>query len=205
MDNSNPLLDQHLFRQIAEGDAVAFSKLFRLHYPALHANALRILKSEFWAEEAVQESFVQLWASRDGLAEIDAPKSYLYRIVANRCFDRLRKNDAEVRLQYGINLLAMQNATVAQQHGFDLAVLNDLVTKALEQLPPQQQQIYRMQYTEYLSYQEIADKLGLSRHTVRNHMAKAIQSVRAYVAEHGGELLVLQLSFQFFSHFLRLN
>ena len=61
-----------------------------------------------------------------------------------------------------------------------------------------------MQYTEFLSYQEIADKLGLSRHTVRNHMAKAIQSVRSYVEQHGGELLVLQLSFQFFSHFLRL-
>lgn len=205
MDNSNSLQDQILFKQIAEGDAVAFSKLFRLHYAQLHANALRILKSEFWAEEAVQDCFVQLWASRELLPDIDAPKSYLYRIVANRCFDRLRKNDAELRLQYGINLLATQQLTVAQEHGFDLAVLQDLVNKALEQLPPQQQLIYKMQYTEFLSYQEIADKLGLSRHTVRNHMAKAIQSVRAYVEQHGGELLVLQLSFQFFSHFLRLN
>lgn len=205
MDTSNSIQDQHLFRQIAEGDAVAFSKLFRLHYSALHTNALRILKSEFWAEEAVQDAFVQLWASRDTLPDIGAPKSYLYRIVANRCFDRLRKNDAEIRLQYGINILATQNATVAQQHGFDLAVLQGLINQALEQLPPQQQQVYRMQYTEFLSYQEIADKLGISRHTVRNHMAKAIQAVRAYVVEHGGELMGLLLTFRFFSHFLRNN
>lgn len=194
MPTNNIQRDRKLFALIAEGNATAFTEVFRLYYDQLRFNALRILKSEYWAEEVVQEAFAQIWTNRATLIDLDAPVPYLFRMVANRCFDRIRKNELDIRLQYSIGLLSSSHNSVIQPHDFDLTVLKKLIKGALEQLSQQQKIIYELQSEELLSYQEIADKLGLSRNTVRNHMAKAIQSVRSYIKQHGSELFFILLT-----------
>jgi RNA polymerase sigma-70 factor (ECF subfamily) len=56
--------------------------------------------------------------------------------------------------------------------------------EAIRQLPPQKRIIYTLSRDEELTYEEIAQKLHLSRNTVRNHMTDAIRSVRGYITGH---------------------
>lgn len=198
MNNSDLQDNRQLFGRIAEGDGAAFTTVFHLYYDQLCRNAKRILKSEYGAEEVVQEAFLQLWNNRNTLSALDAPVSYLFRITANRCFDRIRKQELDIRTQYNIRIASSTDASTEQEHGLDLAIIKKLLQEAIDLLPPQQKAVYQLQQQEELSYQEIADRLSLSRNTVRNHMARAIESIRAYLLRHGQEFLVFFLFLKIF-------
>ena len=81
-----------LLRQIAEGDENAFATLFHQYLPALQSFALKFTKSEYAAEEAVQNSFLKIWLNRDKLEAVDNIKAYLYKYVSNECLSYLRNS-----------------------------------------------------------------------------------------------------------------
>lgn len=53
-------------------------------------------------------------------------------------------------------------------------ILDDMIRR----LPPQQQLALRLAHQADMSYEHIGAVMGISRHTVRNHLAKAVQSLR---------------------------
>ena len=55
---------------------------------------------------------------------------------------------------------------------------------AVDLLSPQRRAVYELRYKEGLSLEEIAQKLQLSRNTVRNHLAEAMKIIRAYMQQH---------------------
>lgn len=188
--------DKNLFALIANGDNQAFKQLFELYYDPIHRNALRLVKSDFWAEEIVQEVFLQVWANRHSLGGIESPSSWLYRLCANRCFDRLRKMSIEVRAQYVLaNALIQQGNNAGLHPGFDFDRLQKLVKEAIDSLPAQQRGAFLLQFEEGLSYQEIARRMGISPNTVRNHLVRAVHSVRNYLIKHAPYLIPLFLFF----------
>lgn len=156
-----------------------------------------MLKSEFWAEEVVQEVFMQLWANREKLTVIEAPAAYLFRITANRSLDRLRRQELEVKMQYVVNKALHRDTVNFQQNSYDIEYLESLVTEAVRQLPEQGKLIFELQRKEGLSYQEIADQLGISKNTVRNHMVKTLHFIRSYLRQNG-EISVLLFSVWYF-------
>ncbi|WP_298710219.1 sigma-70 family RNA polymerase sigma factor, partial [Chitinophaga sp.] len=156
-------------------------------------NALKLLKSEFWAEEIVQEVFTQLWRNRQQLAAVEAPVAYLYRMTANRSLDRIRRDALEVRMQYAVNKALHGDPDIFQENKYDLKFVERLISEAIGRLPDQGRRIFELQQKEGLSYQEIADRLGLSKNTVRNHMVKNLQVIRTYMRQHG-EIPVLLFS-----------
>lgn len=199
MDSKELYTDDELFRLISEGDGKAFTKLFDRYFEQLKWNAFKLLKSEFWAEEAVQEVFMQIWTGREKLVAVTSPAAYLFRVTANRCFDRIRKQEVEIKIQYLLNNnMIRQEAASSQQHLYDVNVLERLIREATEQLTPQQKQVFELQRNKELSYQEIADQLGISRNTVRNHMVKALQFIRTYLGQRGEFFLLLFSAWYFF-------
>lgn len=186
-------IDRTLFLRIAEGDGRAFTELFNLCFEPLKWNALKLLKSEFWAEEIVQEVFTQLWRNRQQLAAVEAPVAYLYRMTANRSLDRIRRDALEVRMQYAVNKALHGDPDIFQENKYDLKFVERLISEAIGRLPDQGRRIFELQQKEGLSYQEIADRLGLSKNTVRNHMVKNLQVIRTYMRQHG-EIPVLLFS-----------
>lgn len=66
MDNRPLHIDRSLFHHIASGDGKAFTELFHHYFEPLKWNALKMLKSEFWAEEIAQKVFTWLWSHREG-------------------------------------------------------------------------------------------------------------------------------------------
>ena len=60
-----------------------------------------------------------------------------------------------------------------------------MLKEAVRQLPAQRRKVYQLVREEGLSHAEIADRLQISKHTVRNHVAEALQEIRIYLREHG--------------------
>src|SRR5512145_852551 len=87
---------QALAARCALRDQVAFAELYRLAAGKLYAVALRILRREDWAEEVLQESFVNIWNhAGEYAAQKSAPMTWMTAIVRNRALDWLRRPNRE--------------------------------------------------------------------------------------------------------------
>lgn len=166
--------DKEIFQRISEGDEIAFARIFTSWYQPLFWHALKILKSEFWAEEIIQEVFALLWINRIQLADINNPGAYLYKMVTNKALDRIRKQKLEVKIQY---FIAMQPET-EQGESDDGKWKRELLLKAIESLPEQRRLVYELRFQQGISYDEIAQKLSISKNTVRNQIVKALDTIR---------------------------
>lgn len=176
--------DSVLFDHIAAGDKTAFTTIFYRYSDQLYAYVLKIVNADFWAEEIVQTVFVQLWERRSELGSVENPPSYLFRIAANRAIDWMRRNESEARLQYYLVSLdtAPENEVEAS---FDYRNAERLVREAIRQLPEQRRRIFLLKTEGHKTYEEIAEELQISRHTVRNQLAAAMQTVRKYLLDRG--------------------
>jgi RNA polymerase sigma-70 factor (ECF subfamily) len=180
---SPPHNEKELLLQLMQGDADAFSEIYEVYKDKVFAFAFTLTKSKDIAEDAVQEVFVKLWEKR---AQINTELSFnaYVKTIAYRCiidFFRSMKRDRTLQQQLQSNMEALRDSTEDALIGKEL---NRLYQQAVEQLTPQQKRIYALSREQQLNYQEIADEIGISRHTVRNHMAEAIRFIRAYITTH---------------------
>ncbi|SDD26353.1 RNA polymerase sigma factor [Niabella drilacis] len=174
--------EKDLFFLVAGGDEQAFAALFRRYYPILYKKALSYLKSEFWAEEIVQEVFVIVWKGKEQLVDIQNPAGWLHRLIWNKAIDRIRRRGAEVKAQY-----TLQQITEVATAALPADQREELLTaleKAVNQLSEQRKKVYLLRYKEDLGLEEIAGKLQLSRNSVRNYLAEATRQIRAYLLQH---------------------
>ncbi|MBS1566527.1 MAG: RNA polymerase sigma-70 factor, partial [Bacteroidetes bacterium] len=168
------------------GDEAAFTTLFFQYTGRLAAFITQLLQSDQWAEEIVQDVFMRLWQNRKLLRDVEHPSAYLYQMASNRTLDYIKKNAREVRLQYYVarRFNPREDANSTEEE-LDFREIEKLLGEATSRMPAQRRRIYQMVREEGLSHAEIAERLNISKHTVRNHMADALREIREYFMEHG--------------------
>lgn len=172
-----------LFTRIANGDEKSFSTLFDLYKKKVYSTALKMLKSESESEEIVQEVFISLWKVRNKLGDVTNPEGYIFTITYNTVYSHLRKISQQQELLEGVILrvVSKQNTTLETIAANETS---KLIYEALQKLPPQQRKIYDLARHDEMSYDDIASELGLSKNTVRNHLAEAMKSIRYILKKH---------------------
>jgi RNA polymerase sigma-70 factor (ECF subfamily) len=198
LENNTLHNDKLLFQRIAQGDAQAFAEFYDGYAVKLAMYVSRFLGSDLWAEEIVQDTFLKLWSIRETLSDIESPAAFVYRMIANRAKDHLKRREHEIKLQQYLVRHVQQANTNTTQEQLDYQIGEKLYRKAIQQLPAQRSLVFKMRHEQGLSYDEIANTLGLSRHTVRNQLNLALQNIRSYLLEHGDitGILVLLLFFK---------
>ena len=161
--------------------------VFRFIYDAyqrpVFSFAFYLTKSRDSAEDITQEVFIRLWEKRANLNEETFLLAYLKKMTQNRVMDIFRKAGRDKNLQEKI----WHHMSAAEGYTPDPIMEKELAAvylEALDRLPPQQRLVFTLRRDENLSYQQIADQLGLSRNTVRNHLTVAVHSIRHYVSEN---------------------
>lgn len=172
--------ENELVQHLITGDANAFRDIYNAWHQKIFNFAFYLTKSKDLAEETVQEVFIKLWEKREALNPDTTLQSYLKKLSQNHIIDTFRKANTQKELQKKIfnNMAALHQvpADTLMQKQLEKAYMD-----AIDKLPPQKKIIYLMHRDEDLTYQEIAQRLGLSKNTVRNHMSEAIQSIRDHV------------------------
>jgi RNA polymerase sigma factor (sigma-70 family) len=148
--------EAELLREITEGNEQAFTAVYQHYHQVLYAYAFRYLKSEFWAEEVVQEIFAYLWTEKNNLSAIQNLGGWLRRLVWNKSVDRIRRQKAAVKAQYALQAFLQQNTEATNLPNERLFTL---LESAVNNLPPQRRIIYELKYKQKLSLDQIADKL----------------------------------------------
>ena len=141
-------------------------------------------------EDVIADSYVKLWNHRTQLRKPGAVKAYLYATVRNGCIDYIRhmKTVADWQEQ----LLYAVNPEEDVSKGIIEAETWRAIHVALSKLPPRSGQVFMMYYLQEMTYQEIAEALGISIHTVRNQKVRAVELMRKHLPPH---ILALVLSF----------
>ncbi|HEX7847573.1 MAG TPA: RNA polymerase sigma-70 factor [Chitinophagaceae bacterium] len=160
-----------------------FSSIFRQHEHRLYALAMQMTKSEQTAADIIQEVFLKLWEQREAIENIHNMEAWLYRLTENKVIDFLRKAAADQRLKEKIWAGLQQIMNETEEH-VAAKEYNAIIQKAIDQLPPQRRLIYQLNKEEGLNYQQIADELNISRHTVKNQLFSAVQSVRRFIGKN---------------------
>jgi RNA polymerase sigma-70 factor (family 1) len=181
--------EKELFLRIAEGDEQAFAKIFYHYTSIIYPFVLNKVKSATAAEEIVQDVFLKLWTKRELLKEIEAPASYLMRIATNRALDHLRRRAIEYKVMQQRG--SPQESQTAEEE-FSFKEAKRMVEEGIAALPPQRKTAYLLQQ-EGLTYEEIAHRLEISPHTVRNHIALASKALKDYLRSQGLSLFIILL------------
>ncbi len=176
----SPYEEGILLSRIAAGDQDAFEQIYHRYAGHIYGVAYAYFKSTPHAEEIVQDVFLKLWSNRSALDAVKSPANYIFVIARNIILNQLRKNSRESGFRENLFRYFDQHSHAPDQTINYKETLGHL-ERAMTQLPPQQKNIYRLVYMEGLKLEEVSTKLGLSRNTVRNHLSKAVKTVRSFV------------------------
>ena len=193
--NLNPPVNHHA-AHTALLDKSSFEKLFKTHYSSLCSYANGFLKDLDAAEEVVQEIMVKVWMQRDSLQITTSIESYLFRSVRNGCMNVIR----HIGIREGYKEHVQQEAPVIRPMQEEKLMGDELQRKirlAIDALPMERRRVFIMSRYDGMTYQQIADALGISVKTVENQMGKALKSLRADLADY---LPILLLLFDFFEN-----
>ena len=167
----------------SEADKQKFTDIYEQYHPQMEQTALRILKNQHDAEDAVQETFIKVFRNLDKLRQPEALKAWLYRIATN---EALRMLEERKRSE---SILSTEFPTDANLPAADEYVdYTDLEAVRLQQaihtLPPKQQAVFLLRYYDELSYEEIADATDrtASSAKVNYHFAKT--KITEYISSH---------------------
>ena len=166
-------IDIVLWNKIKLGDKGTFEILFQSYYPSLCLFAKRYTHDMTLAREVVQDLFVYLGEHRDELSINISIKSYLYRAVR---FNTIRRMDNEKKLGIRMDTMPEPHDSEFNDH-LEYAELQSSILCAIESLPDQCQNIFKLSRFEQLKYTEIAEKLNLSVKTIEVQISKALRMI----------------------------
>ncbi|RYE26946.1 MAG: RNA polymerase sigma-70 factor [Sphingobacteriaceae bacterium] len=178
--------EKELLLQVSAGNEFAFRKLFNLHHQKLGAYILRLTDNHELAEEVVQDVFLKIWLNRKALEKVQNFNAYLFTVSKNHALNCLRQQSKE--------WLQQKKWFTEQEEFTETDAINyyNLLDKAIDRLPKQQQKIYLLSRHERLKYGEIATKLNLSKETVKKYLKIANHSITSFlIAQHLLPLLLL--------------
>jgi RNA polymerase sigma-70 factor, ECF subfamily len=166
------------------GDLPAFRELLRAHKMRVFSMALRILGNSADAEEVAQDVFLQLHGAIAPIATGEHLKHWLLRAVSHRCIDRLRSQGSRPRLVPMAALPESAQPTTAEA-GDHLAIAQ--VHRLLPELAPEARAVLLLRYQEDLVPSEIATVLAIPVNTVKSHLRRSLEWLRAQLAgdSHG--------------------
>lgn len=168
---------------LKKGDEIAFREIFTMYRAKLFYFVFSLSKSDYVTEEILQEVFITLWIKRETIDVSSSFNSYIYTIARNATLNYLRgvANRESLKQELWKNLSQIHDQT---QNAILLSQYQDIVNDILENIPIQKRSIYVLSKQQGKSNKEIADLLGISPKTVKNHLWKTLQTIREQLQPH---------------------
>lgn len=155
-------------------DAEMFRSLFTQYYKPVRNYLYFKCGDMQLAEDLAQEAFVTLWDRRDEIRR-EQVKSYLYTIATRLLINHAKHRQVILRFQQ-LPVQALSNQS--PQYLMEEEEFRQRLEETLSALPEKQRSVFLMNRIEKLTYQEIAERLGLSVKTVEKRMHKALEVLR---------------------------
>ncbi|MBN2201058.1 sigma-70 family RNA polymerase sigma factor [bacterium] len=171
--------DTELMLLARTGDEDAFRRIVERHQGTAYSLALRILGRRADAEDAVQEAFIRVWRHLHRFDTGRPFQSWLNRITANVCLDRLKSAD---RKRTGEMRPGAEERLVSDDDPARRLEDRDLVRwmeRFIPDLPPKQRMVFVLRDVQDMSVEETAEALGMSRRSVISNLCLGRKTLAA--------------------------
>ena len=185
--------ENELVTRLRDDNQEAFAQLYRLYSGRLLGYIIRLVKSDWYAAELLQDTFVKLWNNRKNIDPDGSFRSYLFRIAENNVYDFFRKAALDKKLQAEIIKAASEYYQHVEENLFTKEN-EEILRNAINLLPPKRREVFQLIKIEERSYDEVSLLLNISVSTINDHMVKATKSIRANMKQyHLAELSIVIL------------
>jgi len=186
--------DEDLMCDFQKGDVRAFQVLVERYQKPIFNFVFRYLKNREAAEESHQEVFLRLVKAAGEYRPTAKFSTWLYTLARNFCIDQNRKNvfrnhqslDEKIGNDETFSRL---DRISSNEPGADdkssAKQLEEHLYRILDELNPEQKDVFLMREMQQLSFEEIAEITKVSSNTVKSRMRYALQAIQKKFAELG--------------------
>ncbi|MBU2996173.1 sigma-70 family RNA polymerase sigma factor [Cellulophaga baltica] len=172
--------EEILWRLFLEGNADAFSAIFKLYYSPLHNYGLKICNNTQATEDCLQNFFIYLYEHRKGIKEVKSVKSYLFISFRRSLLTYLKKErtytDIESVKAKSLNFeFSAEELRINQEF---TTAKKETVTKILNTLSTREREVIYLKYYSKLSTSDIATTMSITYQSVSNTLQKAFTKLR---------------------------
>lgn len=157
-----------------------FEEIFRQHYSAMYRLAKTMLYDADECKDVVSEVFTRLLRG-DVVPQEERIEGYLMTSVRNKCRDVLSHKDIRQRVEKLYSQELIQSQVVYINDDDRLERLMQFVES---EFPPLTQQIFRLRFLREMTYEEVAQTVGVSKVTVYNHLSQSLQKIKEYFKQN---------------------
>jgi len=168
--------DKEILELLPVNGDQAMKLMFKKYYTFLTRVLIRVIKNENTVEDLAQDVFLDVWRKRDTINIKTSLKAYLRRAAVNKALNYIR--DRKIRWEDEENHPEMISKLVGANQLLEAEELQTLIDQSIDQLPDRCRLVFSLSRFEDMTYQEIADKLEISKKTVENQVSKALKLLR---------------------------
>jgi len=179
------LTDAELLERYSQGDESAFGEIVNRYKDGLYAFLRRFLNQNDVIEDVFQETFLQLFSSRESF-DTDRPlRPWLYTIAANKAKDALRKQKRtpamtigtiveEEKMSFGDMLNTLSSDTTLPYESLERDETAAMVRKIIADMPENMREILILAYFNKFSYKQMAEILSIPIGTIKSRLHTAV-------------------------------
>lgn len=185
-----------LVRAAADGDQLAYGRLYSFYYPQLYSSIAFMAQSHEDAQEVIHETFLKIWKAKESLLLIKSFEDYAYTLAKNLLFNQLKRKKLGQRvIQFLSDQTVHAGSSPDQEYLFKQYYQTAI--QAINQLSEQKRRIFLLRTQEGMSLAEIATEMGISVSAVKKHLYAAFESVKEALRQNTGDVLLFLLLYFF--------
>jgi RNA polymerase sigma-70 factor, ECF subfamily len=173
------LIDLKLIEECRGGNLNNFRRLVEATSPFAFSVAFRMLGDEDQAKDVVQETMITIWQKLGKIKTSETYKTWIYRIVVNKCYDqlRLRKRKQEYTADEKTWTLISEKISVEPLTELDNTEIAGVIKLLTNRLSPKQKAVFILSDLEQMSNDEISVITGMSKSGIKSNLHYARKSI----------------------------
>jgi RNA polymerase sigma-70 factor (ECF subfamily) len=180
------LVDPELIEECRNGNLQNFRKLIGISSPFAFSVAFRMLGDEEVAKDIVQETMITIWSKLKKIKSAESYKTWLYRIVVNKCYDQMRKRKAQKEIRADDKTWAFISNHTSEEapsalENRETAMIIGLLT---EKLSPKQKSVFILSDLEEMTPEEISEITGMSRRNIKANLHYARKNIGEMIEKY---------------------
>ena len=178
-----PILHDELVERCKQGDSKSYAALYQKYAKAMYNTSLRIVNHTGDAEDVLQESFTDAFASIGSFQYKSTFGAWLKKIVINKSINHLRKKKVDL-----VDLEKTHVGNMPETEPVDEAEIQmkvEEIKKAVKLLPNGYRTVLTLYLFEGYDHEEIAEILSVSHATVRTQYMRAKQKLTGFLKQGG--------------------
>lgn len=178
--------EDHILSQLKAGNDSAYRYLFDHYYVSLCRVANLYVEDSFVAENLVGDLILYLWEQHDALVIHTSLRAYLFTAIRHRALNYLQTSHV-VRETTLSDEIASTALSISEETPLGTLIEKELdkqISSCVAQLPDECRAVFTLSRYEQLSYDAIAERLGISTNTVRYHIKNALATLRKQLSDY---------------------